>query len=629
MSFNLKMEPMIVQLLKSGKDIHEIINEHKLYTCSHPTHPLIMFCYNNHLSDSDLSHQCRGLILEKDTWKVVCWGFDRFKSTHKVRTTGGSTREDSLPFNPQNNVNKPNSFNIQVKEDGSLIFMFHYANKWHLSTRHTFCDQPSEKIYYDTFLQIIKCDQNEFAIDMGLSIDFTYCFELCSKANRIVRNYPKSCLFLLGALNTYSHKELKTSDLDDIVNKFKNQKNDTMIFRPEIISCSNTLEFAKNMLLEWETKHELFEGFILLDENDAGATRIKLKSNLYKDVHKLRYRGWIKATPELLFPMVVTSIQSNVDRKVEESRISPILSLLHDTRHDYEEFENRWMFLYENVNENIQSLEDIWTNLSSSLLFCELFSKANQKEILNGLKNVDHPLKILLLKSSINQLNSNFKKEILVSINNNSRFVINALFKNTSTSCWFHLESPHSFCEPLKCIGEKCTDENEGITLTPPEFVNNSWKVVCYCGSEMKCLRLKYDYLYYKYCVCGDKVDVLVYPSGKLLWMCMKCDCTHECYQDDNTFHGKKVIKSQPLGFPASKNLKTLRLYVHYIIDGILQEKRYTRSQIYNLIAIDLNLPSEKCHVALLNWSQCISVLNYFHYSFFSKRDEKMKNITK
>lgn len=56
---------------------------------------------------------------------------------------------------------------------------------------------------------------------MGSYLDpaFTYCFEFCSPKRRIIKEYEKSCVFLLSAIDNLTHKEKSDSELKEIALK--------------------------------------------------------------------------------------------------------------------------------------------------------------------------------------------------------------------------------------------------------------------------------------------------------------------------------------------------------------------------------------------------------------------------
>jgi tRNA splicing ligase len=73
---------------------------------------------------SPITKECRGLVLNTQTYEVVAKGFSRFFNY-------GESREEINNFNWKN-------FSTQNKEDGSLIIFYWYEDLWFVNTRASF-----------------------------------------------------------------------------------------------------------------------------------------------------------------------------------------------------------------------------------------------------------------------------------------------------------------------------------------------------------------------------------------------------------------------------------------------------------------------------------------------------------
>lgn len=578
---NHNVEPLLTSLLRNGFSSFDS----KLFTCKHPVLPLRIFCYDQHVTyrneeEEKIAHQCRGLVLEEETWNVVCWGFDKFQSSLKKKKTQSCDGKEK--------------YNIQVKEDGSLLFLFFYKGTWMLTTRHTFCDQPSERIYMETFLEIIGCSLDAFAKDADLSTDFTYCFELCSSKNRIVRKYEKSTLFLLSAFSQVTHNELPQMMLDMLVKHYILRYPHISLQRPLCIAHFETVSFAHCELRKWECQQELFEGFVLL--NEITGERVKIKSDFYRNVHTLRYRGWTSATPIMLVPLIINDLVSSGKRGI-------VLSLLSEKRHDFAEFQERWSYVEMILQKQIDELSNEWKFLRKRDDFFSLDY--------NILKNWVHERNVTLLPLFLKE-----SRKILSSeepswptlIMDHVLLVTNLLFGSESDSHWITKQ------KGCYCSDWSLFEKSEMAHKIPYETEDGKWVVFCCCGEKMTCKRLPYDYLFYQQCPCPRKeyVDVLTYASGSLLWICENCGCTHECYQRDDIFDdGKKVKQGQPLGIPASKELKNFRLFLHFIMKQKMKFLAWKKSKMYDFICKTLQVPKEKGHVALFGYEDCKIVLQH------------------
>lgn len=153
----------------------------------------VMFNYN--LLNSDMSiplvRECRGLILEEGTWKVLCRGMDKFSNAHE-----GDSDLDKIDWQ---------TASVQEKVDGTLIFVWHYIDGWHVSTRSNIDARNAPlnvggfETFYDLFVDAVfkKFDYLEDFFDI-LATELTYWFELVSPYNRIVVPYEETKLYFLG-----------------------------------------------------------------------------------------------------------------------------------------------------------------------------------------------------------------------------------------------------------------------------------------------------------------------------------------------------------------------------------------------------------------------------------------------
>lgn len=137
--------------------------------------------------------ECRGLILEVDTWSVVARPFDRFFNH-------GQEGADDIDW--------PTA-RAYEKVDGTLIILYYYAGRWRFATRGepdaggsvhgaelTFNDYANQALLVES----PDCEGWDILGEAdGARVDLTYCFELTGPLNRIVVPYSKPKLTLLGA----------------------------------------------------------------------------------------------------------------------------------------------------------------------------------------------------------------------------------------------------------------------------------------------------------------------------------------------------------------------------------------------------------------------------------------------
>lgn len=154
---------------------------------------LVMFCYNL-IKGSDFNlpivRECRGIILEKGTWNVVCRAFDKF----------GNYGEDYVP-----SIDWEYSAIVTEKIDGSLIKVFNYKNKWRIATNNSinaFDCKIEEARYSGSFGELfVETFEKHYGSFDDWTSDmpyYTYMFELVSPYTQVVIPYAESDIFYLG-----------------------------------------------------------------------------------------------------------------------------------------------------------------------------------------------------------------------------------------------------------------------------------------------------------------------------------------------------------------------------------------------------------------------------------------------
>ncbi|KAF0973358.1 hypothetical protein FDP41_008565 [Naegleria fowleri] len=348
-----------------GESLQTLYEHYKIRCGYHPdlsNVPLVVLNYDNVLSPKEepLVSECRGLVLELDTWKVVARGMTRFfnqknqskennnhsqpqiksaslfssSSSDNVQSHSSSKDNDKDQTIPKEEEEKLgtlsvtgfnySNYSLEVKEDGTYIQLFNYKGEWMLATRHNFCEDFCEgtsdtnrMTYRDLFISTCGgLDLNDVCKDLDTS--YTYCIELCSPFNQVIQFYDQPVLYLLTVVNTQTGSELSIDQVDAICLKLRKRKELKNWKRPRRFSnFSNqeqAFEFMNNYLMNRTEPQEgqqnqmsveqrmRVEGFVMRDQNNE---RLKLKNPYYLMLHKMKYRGWIQAEPKLLVPFVL------------------------------------------------------------------------------------------------------------------------------------------------------------------------------------------------------------------------------------------------------------------------------------------------------------------------------------
>ena len=213
----------------------------------------IIFSYN---MDSDFNieivRECRGIIFdETDGFRPVCIPFFKFGNY-------GESYADDIDWN---------TAKVQEKIDGSLIKVWCYKGKWHVSTNSTInAEDARTDNNEDTFMNVF----NRAWLHTGkqfseLNPDYTYMLELISPITRVVIPYAETKLFHTGTRDINTLQEL---DVDIGIEKPKTFS---------IATIEACVEAAKHL-------DKYHEGFVVVDSRWR---RVKVKSPLYVSIHHL------------------------------------------------------------------------------------------------------------------------------------------------------------------------------------------------------------------------------------------------------------------------------------------------------------------------------------------------------
>lgn len=256
---------------------------------------LVMFKYNQIESDfnNEIVRECRGLILDENTFEVVSHAFDKF----------GNYGESYCP-----EIDWKSCY-VTEKVDGSICKFVKMDNGGVLVSTNGTIDAfkanlqdqigcPVEN-FGELALLAIKNQFNELNSDGGMVDDiewfkslldegYTYIFELTSKYNKIVVQYGEPRLTLIGCRNNKTNQEtfFGTHPLSKV---FQTPKMFPLYSVNDCIEAASKLD-SNN------------EGYVVVDKD---FNRIKIKSPLYVQLHHLRGEG------PLTYSRVIEVIRNN------------------------------------------------------------------------------------------------------------------------------------------------------------------------------------------------------------------------------------------------------------------------------------------------------------------------------
>jgi hypothetical protein len=323
--------------------------------------------------DSTIVNECRGLILDKDTFDIICYPFNRFYNYGE----GYAAKIDW------------NFAEIYTKLDGTLCNLYHdsFNNKWQVSTRNMIYaegvinENPILKTKERSFAQLFW----EIFFEKNYNINsfnkyFTYCFELCSLENKVVKKYDERNLSLLTVRNNISQLEFSQS----LIDYFSEQNN---ILRPQKYKISTlTLESVQELFKDLQADDE---GFVVCDKFN---NRIKVKNPEYFALSAIKNNG---------------NIEKNIIRFVINGEREEFISYFPE----YTEIYDNLLFKYNDLS------------YSAIKLYQEHKDKESQKEF--ALSILSHPLNSLLFQLRAKKYNS-----LGEAIENNLEFMEKVLLTN-------------------------------------------------------------------------------------------------------------------------------------------------------------------------------------------------------
>lgn len=203
---------------------------------------LYMLVYDN--DTSDFSHEfvrnCRGVILEKNTNKIICYTFNKKKEI---------TVEDAEK--------------VYESIDGTHVKLFYYEGKWLKST--TRCINAYNAYWYSTrsFGELFdECDSGQIHYDL-LNKNYCYGFVICHTDNRIVTDYHENRLVHV-CTRDLSVEGYPFIDVD--------------------IGVDKPMELSKNEVYDFEKNNPHNEGIIVW----KGGFHNKIKFESYNMIKNLR-----------------------------------------------------------------------------------------------------------------------------------------------------------------------------------------------------------------------------------------------------------------------------------------------------------------------------------------------------
>ncbi len=339
----LKNFPSVEDAIKNIKEEYSIkVNAHKDYS------NIIQLKYDqlNSPMSSPISRECRGLILNTNDWSIVAYPFDKF---------WGYNEYNSNPINWE-------TATVWDKLDGSLMSVYYYDSKWQVASAGLPDASGRVKDKSKLFSELFWDTWNELGYEYPKNTNYTYIFELTGPSNQVIVPHKSSHIYLIGARDINTLKEVSIDDINEKYNK------------PKRFSITS-VEEAEKLCNEMNPMEQ--EGFVITDNE---FNRVKMKSPQYAAISHLGLtkdeiieKGFDvskydeKTQNKWMLNIVLTNEHS------EFLAYYPQYETLYNTiKKHYDKLKNELIELYEE-SKNIESQKEFGKHISkhpfSSILF--------------------------------------------------------------------------------------------------------------------------------------------------------------------------------------------------------------------------------------------------------------------
>lgn len=321
----------VQEYLKSGKTLADLETEYAIRLTYHPSEPLVILNYDQCDSPKTdpIVAECRGLVLNSQTYELVAKSFNRFFRI-------GEVENNWKEFNW-------NNFSCLEKVDGSLINIFYYNNRWWCTTRGSFAQGKVDN-YNDFTWEDLVCKaldiSNLQVLDECLAKNCNYICELVSPYNKVVRQYKEPQLYLLSVVTEGG--ELAAGPVNAYLDSLKSFY--LINFKEPVLYTFESLEQIQAYMKTQEENDPTWEGVVIRDSNNM---RLKIKSPTYDALHRLKDNGNI-FNPKYLVPHVLAG---------NKDKLTKYLPEITEAYTEVEELLNQEFSLLDLLWENNRKLE--------------------------------------------------------------------------------------------------------------------------------------------------------------------------------------------------------------------------------------------------------------------------------
>lgn len=558
-------------------NVYTLIRTFALHHGVHPTLPLVVLNYDVH--DSPRNHAivdvCRGIVLEYDPQTfvgdqcmqcigIVAQGFERFyEDTDQMQTVRTRYKSDTQQVY---------EYEVQTKEDGTLMYLFWYHDQWIWSTRYNFGEDSVHGDHACTYTQLAW---NTLGAVQPLPQyrNTTLVFELCTAKNRIIQLYDPPQIFLLACFSRIGDTHPFKEQNEQFLQAVQREHSGWMLSRPTVTVLSTWAQVEEQLNPSEPTQH-IFEGFVVrprLRTAPPGAgydPRVKIKTKVYKFLHRLKYRGWHTLTNKLI-------VDWDWDPKDVLTRLIDAAPLpqyeqqyLHDRVHQVRRERSALEALYAREEQDMRRRLD------------QRYSLADMRECIQTSVFKAHWFRYYypVLYPTVQESERVQNAQLTI-----KRLVINGGTDEQDA------QVAQDYCIFTPELHAQCTanEVRDGLAEQEPLWTGTEWQVRCYCGEAMDLCLLKSNRVIPFNCPCGHYTGKLkTYPVGSMIWTCRNKQVCPLTMESKNTEH------HDPLGRPASAYCKTLRLIAHDLMQRWLtKDRRLALPHVYAKLEQQFGMP--------------------------------------
>lgn len=252
------MESFLLEVYHKG--IESVIKKYHLTACVQDR--LLILNYQK----KKVPACCRGLVLTTQN-------DDESKSPYQVVAPSLHSFTNQISWKQVDHV--------QTKEDGTLMILYSFENKWRVNCRFNFGDDmlpyDAKTTYGEKFWQLFAPN-----LVFHLLPGTVYYFEMCTQSNWIVQEYQTDRLYLIGACSLKG-KSFSPGQCNELAASLK-------VMRPQQFPCASEKEL--NELLGQLSPTT--EGFLVYHQD---GTMTKVKQRHYHILNQLKYRDYVFLTP--------------------------------------------------------------------------------------------------------------------------------------------------------------------------------------------------------------------------------------------------------------------------------------------------------------------------------------------